>query len=157
MDNVLQSDIVAILKGAPDLTIATIREDGYPQATTVSFVNDGLDIYFGCGRKSQKARNLEHNDRVSLAVTLPYASWNDIRGLSLAGRASPVTDAAEGERVARLMLEKFPSIARFIEFDPSEGVLYKVRPSVISVLDYHKGFGHTDLVTVTAREPADES
>lgn len=38
------------------MTIATIRDDGYPQATVVGFVHDGLTIYFGSDRNSQKAR-----------------------------------------------------------------------------------------------------
>ncbi len=50
-----REQIIAILDAADDLTIATIRHDGYPQATTVSFVNDGLAIYFGTGTESQKA------------------------------------------------------------------------------------------------------
>src|ERR1700739_445841 len=35
MDPALKQEIVAILEEANDLTIATVREDGYPQATTV--------------------------------------------------------------------------------------------------------------------------
>ena len=31
--------------------------------------------------------------------------------------------------------------------NPDEVRLFHVTPSVISVLDYSKGFGHTDLVT----------
>jgi len=155
MDKMLHADIVAILQAAPDLTIATIREDGYPQATTVSFVSDGLDIYFGCSRTSQKARNLAHNDRVSLTANLPYRSWNDIHGLSLAGRASPVTEGAAMERVGRVMREKYPSVADVLTVDPGEIALFKVTPEVISVLDYHKGFGHTDLVAVSAGDRVD--
>src|SRR5215470_12591780 len=91
MDPGLREEILSILKGAGDMTIATIRPDGYPQATTVSYVNDGLVIYFGCAAESQKARNLALNDKVSLTVTLPYFNWEEIRGLSLGGRAAPVT------------------------------------------------------------------
>ena len=50
-----REQIVSILDAADDLTIATVREDGYPQATTVSFASDGLSIYFGTWSKSQKA------------------------------------------------------------------------------------------------------
>jgi nitroimidazol reductase NimA-like FMN-containing flavoprotein (pyridoxamine 5'-phosphate oxidase superfamily) len=45
MDPALRQEIVSILDEANDLTIATVREDGYPQATTVSYVNDSLTIY----------------------------------------------------------------------------------------------------------------
>ena len=44
MDPGLRQEIVSILSDANDMTIATVREDGYPQATTVSYVNDGLTI-----------------------------------------------------------------------------------------------------------------
>jgi hypothetical protein len=54
--------------------IATIRPDGYPQATTVSYVSDGLTIYFGCVAESQKAQNIAYNNKVSLTVTLPISA-----------------------------------------------------------------------------------
>jgi hypothetical protein len=38
MDPALREEILSVLKGATDMTIATIRPDGYPQATTVSYV-----------------------------------------------------------------------------------------------------------------------
>ena len=34
-------------------TIATLRPDGWPQATTVGYVNEGLTLYFLCGLQSQ--------------------------------------------------------------------------------------------------------
>ena len=39
------------------LTLATVQEDGWPQATTVGYVNDGLTIYVGAAKDSQKVRN----------------------------------------------------------------------------------------------------
>ena len=41
MDPRLKQEILSILDDASDMTIATVRKDGYPQATTVSYVNDG--------------------------------------------------------------------------------------------------------------------
>ena len=52
MDSARKEEITSILDDASDMTIATVREDGYPQATTVSYVNDGLNIYFGCAADS---------------------------------------------------------------------------------------------------------
>ncbi|MDH3741789.1 MAG: pyridoxamine 5'-phosphate oxidase family protein, partial [Hyphomicrobiales bacterium] len=56
MDNKLLDLISTILTTGKDMTIATIRDDGFPQATTVSYVSDGKIIYFGCDPNSQKAR-----------------------------------------------------------------------------------------------------
>ncbi len=108
MDPALKEEILSILNSASDMTIATIRSDGYPQATTVSYISDGLTIYFGCAVESQKARNIACNNKVSLTVTLPYFNWEEIRGLSMGGRATPVTDPNEINRVSELMLRKFP-------------------------------------------------
>ena len=89
MDARLRDEILSILDRANDMTIATIRQDGYPQATTVSYANDGLDIYFGCSEDSQKARNISRNGKVSLTINLPYANWGEIRGISAGGHADP--------------------------------------------------------------------
>jgi nitroimidazol reductase NimA-like FMN-containing flavoprotein (pyridoxamine 5'-phosphate oxidase superfamily) len=148
MDPALTEEIISILDDANDMTIATVREDGYPQATTVSYVNDGLKIYFGCAAESQKAKNLARNGKVSLTANLPYSSWNDIRGLSMGGRAERVTDREEMDQVVQLMFQKFPQIAGYAPTEVEEVVLFRVTPEIISVLDYRKGFGHTDLVKV---------
>jgi hypothetical protein len=54
------------------------------------------------------------------------------------------------ERVGQMMLRKFPQIARYSPADMNELVLFRITPEIISVLDYRKGFGHTDLVKVDA-------
>jgi len=148
MDPALRQEIISILEEANDMTIATARDDGYPQATTVSYINDGLSIYFGCAADSQKARNISRSDKVSLTVNLPYASWNEIRGLSIGGKAEPVTDREDIDRVAQLMFQKFPQIARYAPTEMEEIEVFRVTPEIISVLDYRKGFGHTELINV---------
>jgi len=146
MDPALTEEIISVLEDANDMTIATVREDGYPQATTVSYANDGLKIYFGCAAGSQKAKNIARNSKVSLTVNLPYTSWKEIRGLSIGGRAEPVTASREVEQVGQLMFQKFPQIAGYAPAELEEIVLFRVTPEIISVLDYRKGFGHTQLV-----------
>ena len=148
MDSGLQQEILSILKAAGEMTVATIRPDGYPQATTVNYVSDGFAIYFGCAAECQKVQNIACNDKVSLTVTPPHFNWEDIRGLSIGGRATPVTDPQEINRVSELMLRKFPQILRYALAGKKGVFLVRITPEVISVLDYRKGFGHTDLVKI---------
>jgi hypothetical protein len=71
-----------------------------------------------------------------------------ITGLSMAARAQAVDDRAEAERVLRMLPLKYPE-AKPLPMkmpNPDEVRIFRVLPSVISVLDYSKGFGHTDLV-----------
>jgi nitroimidazol reductase NimA-like FMN-containing flavoprotein (pyridoxamine 5'-phosphate oxidase superfamily) len=152
MKDAVRTKITDILAKCRDLTIATVRPDGAPQATVVSYVHDGLLIYFGCGAQSQKAQNIGHERRVSVTVTLPYADWLQIRGLSLAGVASEVTTDGEKASVTKLMLKRFPEIASMEQTDPGSVKLFRVRPTLVSLLDYSQGFGHTDLVAVGAND-----
>jgi len=148
MESATHDKILAILGGASEMTLATIRPDGYPQATTVSYVHDGVTIYFGTSADSQKARNIALNDKVSLTVNLPYDRTEEILGLSMGAHAARVTDPAEVARVGELMLRRFPEGA---DFGPDEGdsiAIFSVKPVVVSVLDYRNGIGHTDLVTI---------
>ena len=148
MDTALLATIESILETTADLTIATVRDDGYPQATTVSYASDGLKLYFGTSAQAQKARNLARNNKVSVTVNRPYAGWEEIQGLSIGGVTDRVTDPAELGRVGQLMLKKFPQVMNYLPPDAGEMAIFRVTPVVISVLDYTKGFGHTDLVRV---------
>ena len=145
MDKVLRKKIVDILTATADMTIATVRPDGWPQATTVSYVSDGLAIYFVTGAEAQKAKNMAKNAKVSLTVDRPYKTWDAIEGISLGGTAKRITAEDEIAHVETLMAKKFPQMA---DFPAPESALafFKVTPKVISVLDYSKGFGHTDTV-----------
>lgn len=150
MRSAAQEQLSEILARAQDMTLATLRPDGWPQATTVGFVAEGSTIYFGCGVGAQKARNLAADPRVSLTVNLPYRSWSDIRGASLAGRAVRVTDPNELLRITGLFLSKFPQIKDFVGDRPEEMAMFRIDPVVASVLDYRKGFGATEFVTLDA-------
>ena len=154
MDPTLLATIINILETTNDLTLATVRQDGYPQATTVSYASDGLKIYFGTGAQAQKAQNLARCDRVSATINRPYASWDEIQGLSIGGTVQIVTDPSELGRVGQLMLTKFPQVMNFAPPDASGMAIFRLTPQVISVLDYTKGFGHTDLVRVEGTSDA---
>jgi general stress protein 26 len=123
-----------------------VREDGFPQATTVSYVNDGLTIYVGCGADSQKARNVRRCAKVSLTVDHDEEDWGKIQGLSMGATAEIVTDPAEIAHIGELMFAKYPQLQAMGPPDPKDFAFLKIIPKVISVLDYTKGFGHTRLV-----------
>ena len=84
-------------------------------------------------------------------MTPPYETWDEIEGLSIGGHASAVTDAAEAGLFGELMAERFPETEKYMAVDPGEVVIFRIDPVVVSILDYRRGFGHTDLVTVQER------
>ncbi len=149
MDQKLQNQILSILNDVDDMTIATQRADGFPQATTVTFVNDGLTLYFFTLEKAQKTRNIDKNNKVSLTINRAYKKWEEIEGLSMGGTASFVDGPEEKEKIGGLLFKKFPELAAFIPaYDENELAYIRVDPKVISVLDYKQGFGHNEFVEV---------
>ena len=87
---------------------------------------------------------------MSAAIDEDHENWGEIEGLSLGGTAARVTDPDEIAKAKSLFTAKFPQVSAFSEDEIRTAMdLYRLTPSVISVLDYTKGFGHTDLVTVS--------
>ncbi len=146
----IQKTIRSLLDKHRIMRIATLRPDGWPQTTTVGYANDGMTIYFLCGATSQKAANLARNDRVSLAIDDDPDQVMEIKGLSMAARAQAVTDAAELAKAGQLLMQRYPQQIGAPPMPtelPPDIRIFRVTPVVISVLDYSKGFAHTDLVT----------
>jgi len=149
MDEQLRETILKLLDGHRIMTLATLRPDGWPQATTVGYVNESLTLYFVCGLDSQKAGNLAKDGRVSLTIDDDVPQMMEIMGLSMAARAQRVTDEKEGEKVLQMLMQRYPEQSSLPGPMPTskDVAIFRVTPVVISVLDYSKGFGHTDLVT----------
>ena len=148
MDDTIRRKILALLDEHRIMTVATIRPDGWPQATTVGYVSQGLTLYFICGPDSQKARNVARDDRVSLTIDDDEPDIMRITGLSMAARARVVTDHAKAAEILGLLPLKYPGQTLPGPMPgPADVCVIELTPKVISVLDYSKGFGHTDLVT----------
>ena len=150
MDDLMQQKILALLDGHRIMTIATLRPDGWPQATTVGYVSEGLTLWFLCGLESQKAKNLARDNRVSITIDHDTPDIMSITGLSMAARAHRVSDRTEAEKVIEMLPLKYPdappATAQMKMPTPEDVALFRVVPEVVSVLDYTKGFAHTDLV-----------
>lgn len=149
MDDATQQFILDLMQSHNVMSLATLRPDGWPQATTVAFAHEGLLLYFACDPGGQKVANIRQCERVSATINRDFADWSQIQGLSLGGTAAVVDDPEERRRAAELLRGKFPQWADMPEVDDPASIAYvRVMPKVISVLDYTKGFGHTRLVEI---------
>ncbi|WP_340818265.1 pyridoxamine 5'-phosphate oxidase family protein [Methanolobus sp. WCC4] len=152
MTDELHEKIIEIVSSCKDMAISTVREDGWPQVNTVSFVNMGPDIYFETSKYTSKAKNIARDPRVSIAIWPFYERFVDGCGISLAGYAEGVNDEAVAREFHRLLLEKTPELANITDNDGNKVfpdpnmILYHIRMTMMSVLDFSKGFGHADLV-----------
>lgn len=131
-----------------NMSLATVRPDGYPQATTVAYANDGLTLYFACDRSSQKVRNLRRSPKVSLTINKDWAGWKKITGLSMGGTAKILERSADTGRAYTLLSRKFKSMKGLSAEDLAATAFVRVQPKVASMLDYRRGFGWTKQVRV---------
>ena len=138
VDPAVQAQILTRLDQRRTMNVATHRPDDWPRATTVGLAHEGLTLYFLCAPDSQKAANLAQDDRVSLPIDHDPPPVMAITGLSMAAPAHRDSDPHEAEPAAERVLHRFPR---------SEALcLLRVTPEIPSVLDYAKGFGHTELL-----------
>ena len=152
MRDELKQRIVDLLDQQRIMTIATNRPDGWPQATAVGYWNNGLIIYCIIALDGQKYANLTADPRVSVAIAHDAPHPLMIKGLSLAGRAVATEDAGEFARVMTVLLRRHPESRVTVPPDRDAMKLIRITPEIVTVLDYSRGFGHTDVVRVTGAD-----
>jgi len=155
MKQEFKRQIVELLGQHRIMAVATNREDGWPQATVVSYANDGLIVYCQIARNTQKYTNIMRDPRVSLAIAKDVPQPLQIKGLSIAARAVEVTDQGEREHAAEIILARYPEYKVMPRPDPAAVPTLRLTPEVVAVVDYSKGFGHSDLVKVTDADLAE--
>jgi hypothetical protein len=163
MNTRLKTLVLRLLEEHRVMAIATNRSDGWPHATIVGYVNDGFLLYSFIAGNSQKYTNVLRDPRVSIAIGSDATEPLEITGLSLAAKACVVTDPGEFDYVSRLRSRRYPEYAALPlvlggtqrsspPLAPDSIVLLRITSEIISVLDYSKGFGHSDLITFSDRD-----
>jgi PPOX class probable F420-dependent enzyme len=92
-----EEEVRAFLHGRHTMSLATLGPDGRPHLVAVWYGFIGEDIGFFSYRRSQKTRNLQRDPRLTCMVECGR-TYDELRGVSLAGRAELVED--EEDRVA---------------------------------------------------------
>ena len=144
----MKDKAVAILEQNRLMAISTLQPDGWPQTTMVSYANEDILLYFIISRQSQKFRNIERDDRVSCVIGRDFHDPSTIKALSIAARASEVKDAKQRERAVKLLLDRHPGLQKLERPAPDHSAIMRANPELITILDYSKGFGHADILTV---------
>ena len=99
------AEIAAFLDSAHSLQVATLGPQGEPHLTTVWFLRqpDGTILFETYG-KSQKVMNLKRDPCIAVLAEDGKA-YNELRGVSINGRAEVVEDYPRRTRLMRLLIE----------------------------------------------------
>lgn len=119
--------------------LATVRDDGSPSASVMSFAADGLTVYCHTFGHTRKHRNLHRDPRVAYTLAcLPGQGPGgrlELRMVQMTGRAAFVDDPAEIDHALAVCARQFDWLAAGtrragFERDAREGrlVFFKIHP-----------------------------
>jgi nitroimidazol reductase NimA-like FMN-containing flavoprotein (pyridoxamine 5'-phosphate oxidase superfamily) len=144
----MEAKVVEILEANRIMAIGTVRPDGWPQTTIVGYAHKGTLLYFAISRSGQKFANIENDNRVSIAIGRDFHDPKSIKGLSMAAHASEVTDPDQRKEALRMLLRQHPGLGKLDDFSLDRSAVMRAAPALITIIDYSKGFGHSDVLTV---------
>ena len=144
----MEKDAIQMLDTHRTMAISTIRPDGWPQTTIVGFANDALAVYFLIFRSSQKFANIQHDNRVSIAVGDEPRDIYKLTAVYVGAHATEVTDPQQREGAWQLLIRRHPNLADFELPEISAAAMMRADCIYVSVLDYRKGLGHTEALTI---------
>src|SRR5665647_2617869 len=124
MDEELRAKILDVLQSQHLLTLATIRPDGYPQATIVNYINDGLTLYFATDAASQKVGNIKLNNKVSIAIASQTENFYKLSGLSMSGIATRIQKNETAEEILLRLFRRLPQSKRYVPQDTGLSLIH---------------------------------
>lgn len=130
------------------MAISTLRPDGWPQTTIVGYANEALVIHFLIFRSSQKFANIRHDSRVSIAVVNDPEEMRAAKAVFAGAHAFEVLDPKQQEHGWGLLVRRHPNLVNFDLPGSSEAALMRADCKYVSVLDYSKGLGHTEALSI---------
>jgi len=109
--------------------LATVRADGAPLAMPMWFLHDAATLTMISEKGTQKVRNLRRDPRVCV-VAEAGGGGEDIRGVTVLGRAEFLADGPERRALAERFHGKYPRLASLWggRAIPANRVMFKIVP-----------------------------
>lgn len=152
MTDELRTRISQFLAAHTTLTLATVAEDGRPQAASLFFAEmEDLSLIFISEQKVRHSQNIARDGRVAATIYADGQPWQTIRGLQLEGAC--VALSGQAARVAReVYLAKFA----FIKTDKILAAMlhfvtfYQISPTWLRLIDNSRGLGHKEELRLSS-------
>ena len=148
----MQTTAVDILDAHRIMTIATVRPDGWPQATIVGYANEGLALYFLIYRDSQKFANIAADNRIAITVGHEPRSLREIKAVYAGCDVRELTSPAQRSHAWELLGARHPNLTDLAPPQRSEVATMVAECRYLSVLDYSKGIGHAEEIVIKKPE-----
>src|SRR5918999_2108746 len=133
MTEQVPQEVIDYLEGQKTLTLATSGDDG-PWAATLTYVNDGSDLYIWTKPSSNTAKHLDQNPTAAFAIDEYSEDWRETKGVQGRGRCAPV----EGEQLGKaadLFGQKYPQLR---PGSTSAVVFFRIQPDTLEFISKAK-------------------
>ena len=144
----MEHPAIGILNANRIMTIATLRPDGWPQATIVGYANEGWSLYFLISRISQKFANIAQDNRAAITIGHEPSEVRQIKAVYAGCEISELTDLAERTHAWKLLAERHPNLTDLAPSQSEEVATMVAYCRHVSVLDYSQGLGHSETLTI---------
>jgi PPOX class probable F420-dependent enzyme len=137
------AEVEAFLEAGRDLQVASINADGTPHLVTMWYaVRDGK-VEFWTYAKSQKIVNLRRDPRITVLVATGD-KYEELKGVSISGRAELVEDRDEVVRYGEVVYERYwgpldnDAVREGVRTMGSKRVVVVVKPEKVVTWDHSK-------------------
>jgi uncharacterized protein YhbP (UPF0306 family) len=144
--NKLRTRLQHFLAEHTTLTLATVGEDGQPQAASLFFAEmDDLSLIFISDKQVRHSQNIARDSRVAATIYADGQQWQSIRGLQLEGVCTELSGQA-AKTAKAVYLTKYPFISRnaLLTAMLLRVTFYKITPTWLRLIDNSQGFGHKE-------------
>jgi uncharacterized protein YhbP (UPF0306 family) len=128
------------------MTLATVGEDGRPQAAALFFAEtEALSLVFISEPKTRHSQNVARDGRVAATIYAEGQQWQTIKGLQVEGVCWALS-GQEAKAARAVYLAKYP----FIEENKLLAAMlhlvtfYQVSPAWLRLIDNSQGFGYKE-------------
>ena len=140
-----------LLAGHNTLTLATAGEGGAWAATVFYASDEDCNLYFVSDLKTRHGRDMNREARVVAAINRDVATWDEVIGLQIEGRAEVLSGIRRATALASY-LAKFIQVRRIFQSprEASEKLIaarlqstafWCLKPDWIRLIDSTRGFG----------------
>lgn len=139
-----EAEIAAFIASQKSLQVATISADGSPHLSTLWFALINGDIVFETYAKSQKVKNLERDQRITVLCE-DGDTYETLRGVMIKGTATLVRDYDEVVKLAEAVISRNTPEVPADQLKAAAAQLSAKRVAVIVTANQTASWDHTKL------------
>lgn len=148
----LETRLKQFLAAHTTLTLATLAEDGRPQAASLFYAElPDLSLIFISEQRVGHSQNIARDDRVAVTIYSDGQQWQTIRGVQLEGHCLALSgEAVQSARAAYLSKYPFIAAGEWLAKMLVQVTFYQITPTWLRLIDNSLGFGHKEEWTKSA-------